>query len=86
MPSTSDVFPDLVFYLKTDTQTLLDRLEKDDPKFEFRRKNILENDSSFDRTLKLIPEEYKNRIIEIDASKSIEEIREQILNIIRPIN
>lgn len=83
LPEIKDVFPDLIFYMKADTEILLSRLEKDDPKYEFRRRNILENVDSFQKAIEAIPEKYRDRIIQVDASASIEEIGNYIFNIIK---
>lgn len=83
LPTIEEIFPDIIFYMKADIEVLLGRLEKDDPKYEFRKRNILENVDSFQKAIEAIPEKYRDRIIEINASQSIEEISDYIFNIIK---
>lgn len=83
LPAIEDVFPDVIFYMKTNIEILLSRLEKNDPKYEFRKRNILENVDSFQKAIEAIPEKYRDRIIQVDASQSIEEIANYIFNIIK---
>lgn len=80
LPDTANVFPDLLFYLKSSSDTLLKRLDENDPKYEFRKKNILENGGKFDGAISLLSDTLKDRIITIDASLTPEDISDKIYN------
>lgn len=82
LPITADVFPDIIFYLKASPETLYSRLDANDPKYQFRKKNIDENTTSFDESIRILPIELKKKIIEIDANRSVDEVSAEISNIV----
>jgi len=82
LPETREIFPDVIFYLKAKPEVLLSRLDPNDPKFEFRKKNILENTTSFDTAIEALPTDLKEDIINIDASQKSEVVAEEIFRIL----
>lgn len=77
-----EVIPDVIFNIKVPTEDLIGRIEEDDLKREQRLKHIHENEGKYDAEFiqKFLPEEYMDRIVEIDGTQSEEEIHSQIVN------
>ena len=84
MPPIDAIIPDIIFYLKTNTDTLLLRLEleKTDPKYEFRKKNIIENEGVFDHAINILPKYIKDAVVTIDGSKTPKQISEEIFALV----
>lgn len=78
VPDLRKIFPDLLFYLKAAPLYLHTRLDPKDPKYEFRKKNIDENSYSFDIAIEKMPTDLRERIIEVNAERSIEEVAKDI--------
>ncbi len=76
------VCPDILFNFIADKETLLLRLDKSDPKYEFRRKLIEEKSDWYKDAKDFIPNNLKDRVIEINATKTLEEIQEEIMKIL----
>jgi thymidylate kinase len=79
---TSKICPDLIFNIVVDKETLLSRLDEKDPKYEFRKKLILEKYNWYLDAHKYIPEGLQDRIIQIDGSSDPITINNSIIEII----
>lgn len=71
--------PDLIFNLVADIPVLLSRLDKTDPKYEFRKKNIEEKSPYYFKGKALLPVSIRDRVIQVDASSSPEQIHQEIM-------
>ncbi len=69
-----EMIPDILFHLQVPKDELLNRLKKEDEKYEFRLKMISQKYSVYLRALPLLPSVVKSRMITLDGSKSPEEI------------
>lgn len=76
------ICPDLIFNIIVDKDTLLSRLDGNDPKYEFRKKLILEKYDWYLDAHKYIPNELQDRIIQIDGTSDPMAINDSIINII----
>ena len=77
-----DVCPDIIFNILVDKDTLLSRLDHNDPKYEFRKNLILEKYDWYLDAHKYIPTELQNRVIQIDGSSDPETVNKSIIEII----
>lgn len=82
MPNIEDVMPDLIFNLTAPPEVLLSRLDSHDPKYEFRKKNILEKTEMYNHLHENIPNDLKSKIILIDATETEDKVFEQIIKVI----
>lgn len=82
LPSTNEIFPDLMFYLQADSNTLIERLDRNDPKYDFRKRNIEAHLPKFDTAIKDLPPELQERIIRVNANETTEEIANVIEQIV----
>lgn len=75
------ICPDLIFNILVDKDTLLSRLEleKNDSKYEFRKKLILEKYDLYLDAHKYIPNELQDRVIQIDGSSNPITVNNSIL-------
>jgi thymidylate kinase len=78
----SKICPDLIFNIIVDKDTLLSRLDENDPKYEFRKKLILEKYDWYLDAHKYIPNELQDRIIQIDGTSDPNTINNSIVDII----
>ena len=76
------ICPDLIFNIIVDKETLLSRLDENDPKYEFRKKLILEKYDWYLDAHKYIPNELQDRIIQIDGTSDPNTINNSIIDII----
>lgn len=76
------ICPDLIFNIIVDKETLLSRLDENDPKYEFRKKLILEKYDWYLDAHKYIPNELQDRIIQIDGTSDPNTINDSIIDII----
>ncbi len=76
------VCPDLIFNITVDKETLLSRLDENDPKYEFRKNLILEKYDWYLDAHQYIPEELQDRIIQIDGTSDPDTINDLITNLI----
>lgn len=68
--------PDMLFYLDVPTEDLLERLTPDDPKYVFRRRNIMSSAISFDDAFKHY--EDSDNCLRINGNLEPIEVQEQI--------
>lgn len=80
--STEKVCPDIVFNFIADTEILLSRLDLEDPKYAIRKRNIENKATWYKEAVQFIPENLRDRIINIDASASPEYIKRAIQDIL----
>ena len=73
------VCPDILFNFIADKEILLSRLDKNDPKYEFRKRLIEQKADWYKNAKDYIPEDLRDRIIDIDASKTPQEIHNEIM-------
>lgn len=67
--------PDVIFELKAHTPSeLLERLDREDPKYTFRARNIKGGFNPASIAKEHLPEEIERRVIVVDASREIETI------------
>ena len=71
--------PDLIFNLVANIPVLLGRLDKTDPKYEFRKKNIEEKSPFYFKGKALLPASIRDRVIQVDASSSPGQIHQEIM-------
>lgn len=76
------ICPDLIFNIIADKKTLLSRLDENDPKYEFRKKLILDKYNWYLDAHKYIPNELQDRIIQIDGTSDPNTINNSIIAII----
>lgn len=77
------VLPDMIFNLIAPKDVLLSRLDPKDPKYEFRKNNIVKDfDLCVDAKMHL-PEEIRRRIVDIDSSVPIEDVYKTIIDQIK---
>ncbi len=78
----NDVCPDLIFNIVVNKDTLLSRLDKNDPKYEFRKKLIIDKYDWYLDAHKYISDELQSRIIQVDGLSKPDTINDAILEII----
>lgn len=76
------VCPDLIFALNAPREVLLSRLSPLDPKYAFRRRLIEETSEGFRDVVRYLPEGLQDRVVNVDAARSIEEVAETIQDIL----
>lgn len=74
----NNIKPDLLFCLHADKNTLLHRLDKNDPKYNFRYKAITENSDKYINNIKYLPEDIQEKVIVVDWSEPINKITQKI--------
>ena len=74
-----DVLPDIIFELTAPKNILLSRLDPNDPKYDFRAKIIENNYDNFSRARTLLSPIIQERIIQIDSSRPIDQVFDDIL-------
>jgi len=77
-----DVVPDVIFLLSAPKEILISRLNKEDPKYLFRKGLIEKKGDWYGRVLNRFPSTITTKIIPIDAAKNPGEISLEILNTI----
>ncbi|MGB7958199.1 MAG: hypothetical protein WCF77_05190 [Minisyncoccia bacterium] len=77
------VLPDLIIELSAPKEVLLARLNAGEPNYDFRRDSIENKYEQYREADKHLPEEIKNRIVNVDSSGRPEEIYEKILEEIK---
>lgn len=70
--------PDLTIYMSAPTEVLLERLDSDDEKYEFRRKNIIESNPYFDKAFKLYKKLGIGAVTAINADAPLEVVANEI--------
>ena len=68
------VSPDIIFHISATKEVLLARLDKDDPKYEFRKEMIMKRTEWYKDAAKFLPPEIQSRIVIIDGEQAIDEI------------
>lgn len=82
MVNVDAVCPDVIFNLIANQEVLLSRLDKTDPKYEFRRKLIDQKCDWYKGAERFIPEHLRDRVVEIDASKTPADVHAQICTVL----
>lgn len=80
-----DILPDIIFELVAPKETILSRLDSQDPKFSFRSKIIEEQYDRFYSAKNYLPNIVQERIISIDSSREINIVFDEIEEKINPI-
>ncbi len=70
-----------IIYLKVPTSVLLERVSDDDPKADFRRKNIREKEGLFDKAIDTMPKSVRSNIEIVDGNRPPEEVYKSIVDI-----
>lgn len=73
------VLPDIIFELTAPKETLLSRLNPDDPDYDFRKKNIEDSYEIYLDAKQHLPQNIKDIIITIDSSDKPEEINQKVI-------
>lgn len=72
--------PDLVFNLRAaKPKVLLERLDKDDPKYQFRSRNIKGGFSAAQSAVDLLPSNMRERVVNLDCSEDEKAIHGRVL-------
>ncbi len=75
------VLPDILFHLEADTpDVLMSRLEPDDPKYDFRARNIQTTFEGYHRAARVLPPEVRDRLYTIDAALPEDVVHQRIVN------
>ena len=80
-----DILPDIIFELFAPKETILSRLDSQDPKFSFRSKMIEEQYSRYYSARNYLPIIVQERIIRVDSSRDIDTVFNEIVERINPI-
>ena len=73
------VLPDLIIELSAPKEVLLTRLNASDPNFDFKRDNIENKYEQYTEAKEHLPDEIKNRIVNINSSEKPEEVYKKII-------
>ena len=75
-----DLVPDVIFDLRAESPaSLLERLDRDDPKYVFRSRNIKGGFESSLRAKQHVPEYVERRVRILDASETPERVHDTVL-------
>jgi thymidylate kinase len=77
------VCPDLILNLTAPKHVLLSRLDINDPKYEFRKRLIVETCAWFEDAMDYIPSYLKTGVVKVDAARDREVVFAQILAILQ---
>lgn len=77
------VLPDIIFNLIAPKDVLLSRLDPQDPKYEFRKNNIIKDFDLYTSAKMHLSEEIKKRIVDIDSSAPAEEVYKAVMEQIK---
>lgn len=77
-----DICPDIIFNIIVGKKDLLERLDPNDPKYEFRKKLILEKYSWYLDAHKYLPHDLQDRVVPVDGTLTSREVHESIVNMI----
>lgn len=72
------ITPDVLFELKAPKEVILQRLDANDRKYEFRKRLIEETYEVYYQAKHQLPEVVKEKIVGIDAQKSISEVNKDV--------
>jgi len=74
------VLPDILFHFETtDPSVVLSRLDPDDPKYDFRARNIETTFENYRQASSLLPPEVRDRVRPIDAILGEDTIHQEVL-------
>jgi thymidylate kinase len=73
-----DVLPDIIIELIAPKDVLISRLDKNDPKYEFRKNNIEEKYDTYLDTKSHLEKEILDKIVSVDSSREPEKVFEEI--------
>lgn len=63
-----------IVYIKVPASVLLGRISENDPKAEFRKKNIIEKEGLFEKAIEVLPRSVQSNIEVIDGDRLPEEV------------
>lgn len=73
-----DVLPDIIIELIAPKDVLLSRLDKNDPKYEFRKSNIEEKYEIYLNAKSHLEQDILDKVVSVDSSKEPEKVFEEI--------
>ena len=73
------ISPDLIIEFIAPQEVLLSRLDESDIDYEFRRNNILNNYDLYTSAKESLPDEFKKRVITLDASKDADTLFQEVV-------
>ena len=74
------VLPDILFHLEPDDpDVVMSRLNPDDPKYEFRARNIQTTFDGYRRAARVLPPEVRDRLHTIDAALEEDAVHQEIV-------
>lgn len=74
------VLPDILFHLEADgPEVVMSRLDPNDPKYDFRARNIQITFEGYRRAARVLPPEVRDRVHTIDAALEEEVVHERIV-------
>jgi thymidylate kinase len=76
------VTPDLVFSLHAPLNVLLERLDKDDPKYEFRKRNLIDRYNWYIDSVNYIPKELETIIVSVDTNRQPDKVFSNIKKVL----
>jgi len=77
-----DVSPEIIFNIIVGRNDLLSRLDAEDPKYEFRKKLILEKYAWYLDAHRYLPTDLQDRVVLIDGTLTPEEVHASIVSIL----
>lgn len=80
-----DILPDVIIELIAPKESILSRLDPQDPKFEFRSKIIEEQYDRFYSAKDYLPKKVQEKIVRVDSSRNIDIVFNEIKEKINPI-
>lgn len=77
-----DVAPNLILSLYAPLETLVSRLDKDDPKYEFRKRNLINRYEWYIDAVNYIPERLKSHVVSINTDRNPNLVFEDIKSVL----
>ena len=78
-----DVTPNLIFSLYAPLETLISRLDKDDAKYEFRKRNLIRRYEWYIDAINYIPESLKSRVVSVNTNRDLNLVFEDIKSVLK---
>ena len=78
-----NVTPDLIFSLYAPLETLIARLDKDDPKYEFRKRNLINRYEWYIDAVNYIPESLKSHVVSVNTNRDPNLVFEDIKSVLK---
>lgn len=63
-----------IYYLRVPSAVLLGRVSEDDPKYEFRKKNIIEKEGLFEKAIDQMPRSVQSNIKVVDGNQNPQDV------------